>query len=165
MSYKFRNELISSNKEFKKIFNNLLENGEIREFPKELWEFINRDKSSIVINNEPFAFKDLFHLDLNEGRCKMCAFHLVMLLDKFGIYSEAVGCVNNFLKGTSGSTYGGHFYVEVGDTLIDTSLVIIGSSKSFLKLGHIVVRKYDIDTIFKQNYELIDYYDNMIIRK
>lgn len=166
---KFRNDLINSNQEFKVLFNSMLESGEIKEFSLNLWKIILRDKTPIRINGEPFAFKDLFHLNLNEGRCKECAFEMVLLLDKLGIYSEAVECTNEFLVGTVGSIYGGHWYVEanVNDDIIciDTSLVVTGSVNAFNKLGHKVVNKYDIDTIFKQNPHYIDYYDDMIINK
>lgn len=166
---KFRNDLINSNPNFRSLFNEMLSRGEIQEFSLDLWKIILRDKTSIRINGEPFAFKDLFHLNLNEGRCKECAFEMVLLLDKLGIYSEAVECVNEALAGTVGSTYGGHWYVEAKFNeevlCIDTSLVVTGSRESFNKLGHKVVKKYDIDTIFKQDPHYIDYYDDMIINK
>lgn len=169
MSKKFREDLILSNSSFAKVFNDLLSSGEIKEFPESLKQIILSDKTPIRINKEPYAFKDLFHLDLNEGRCKMCATEMVLLLDKLGIYSEAVECINESLKGTSGSTYGGHWYIEVKSSMehycIDTSLVIVGSSEAFDKLGHKVVKKIDIDTLFKEDSSLIDYYDNMIISK
>ncbi len=169
MSKKFREDLLSSNKEFSEVFSSLLKDGYINEFSDYLWDIINRDRTPIKIDNEPFAFKDLFHLNLNDGRCKMCSFLLVLLLDKFGIYSEAVECVNDSFKGTNGSSYGGHWYVEanINDNIlcIDTSLVVTGSEETFKKLGHKVVRKYDIDSIFKSDPSLIDYYDNMIIKK
>ncbi len=167
MSKKFRDDLISNDVSFRYIFNDLLEKGDIKEYPDSLWKIILSDKTPIRINREPFAFKDLFHLDLNEGRCKMCATEMVLLLDKLGYYSEAVECVNEHLKGTVGSVYGGHWYVEVKSSmehyLIDTSLVIVGSVESFERLGHKVIRKIDIDTLFKEDSSLIDYYDNMII--
>ena len=147
----------------------MIENNEISEFPDELWNIIISDKTPIRVNQEPFAFKDLFHLDLNEGRCKVCAIEMVLLLDKLGFYSEAVECINEELKGTTGSVYGGHWYVEVKSSMehycIDTSLVIIGSIDAFDKLGHKVVRKVDIDTLFKEDSSLIDYYDKMIVSK
>jgi len=169
MSNKFRDELISNNKEFEIIFNDLINNNEIREFSEDLWKFILRDKTSIKINGEPLAFKDLFHLNLNEGRCMDLVFEMVLLLDKFGVYSEAIECVNKFLIGTVGSTYGGHWYVEIflkeKKICIDTSLVILGNEDSFKKLGHEVINRYDIDTLFKKFPSLIDYYENMIINK
>lgn len=169
MENKFRTDLLNSNKEFEKVFTKLLSRNEIVEFDEKLKEFILRDRSYIWINNEPYAFKDLFHLNLNEGRCKRCVFELLFLLDKFGIYSEAVECINDYFKGTNGSSYGGHWYLELvynnKKYLIDTSLVIIGSEDAFNKLGHKIVRKIDIDTIFKENNNLIDYYDEMIINK
>lgn len=169
MSKKFRDDLISSNDSFSMIFNGLLDSNDIKEFPDYLWNIIVSDKTPIRINHEPFAFKDLFHLDLNEGRCKVCAIEMVLLLDKLGFYSEAVECVNVFLKGTTGSVYGGHWYVEVKSSMehycVDTSLVIVGSVDSFEKLGHKVVRKLDIDTLFKEDPSLIDYYDSMIVDK
>lgn len=168
MEKRFRLELLK-NKEFNNIFNELLKNNLIMEFDDKLNNLILRDRSYIWINNEPYAFKDLFHLNLNEGRCKRCVFELLFLLDKFHIYSEAVECVNDYFKGTIGSSYGGHWYIELhynnSTYLIDTSLMIIGKLSSFELLGHKVVRKLDIDTIFKENTELIDYYDNMIINK
>lgn len=169
MSKKFREDLVSSNFKFREVFNKLISDGEISEFPDFLNNIILSDKTPIRINGEPYAFKDLFHLDLNEGRCRMCATEMVLLLDKLGIYSEAVECINENLKGTSGSVYGGHWYVEVKSSMehysIDTSLVIVGSSEAFDKLGHKVVRKIDIDTLFKEDSSLIDYYDNMIVDK
>jgi hypothetical protein len=169
MISKFRNDLINSNKEFGFLFKRLLDSKEIEEYPDKLWEFISRDKSTFKVNNEPLAFKDLFKQDLNEGRCKDCVFHLVMLFDKFGVYSEAVECVNESFAGTSGSSYGGHWYIEVKVfdyvLCIDTSLVVTGSEEAFKKLGHKVVKKYAIDDIFKLNPSLIDYYDEMIINK
>lgn len=166
---KFRNDLINTNEKFKNLFTEMQNNGEIEEFSDELWKIILKDKTPIRINGEPFAYKDLFHLNLNEGRCKTCAFEMVFLLDKLGIYSEAVECINEFLIGTTGSTYGGHWYIEANinnkTICIDTSLIITGSSLSFTKLGHKIVKKYDIDTIFKENPHYIDYYDNMLIKK
>ena len=38
-------------------------------------------------------------------------------------------------------------------------------SYGFKKLGHKVIKKYDIDTLFKEDSSLIDYYENMIINK
>lgn len=166
---KFRNDLINKNEKFKNLFTTMLRNGEISEYSEELWKIILKDKTPIRINFEPFAFKDLFHLNLNEGRCRECAFEMVLLLDKLGIYSEAVECINEFLIGTPGSTYGGHYYVEAKLNnkiiCIDTSLIITGSTKAFTKLGYKIVKKYDIDTIFKQDPHYIDYYDEMIISK
>ena len=169
MSYKFRNELLNSKKDFSLLFNEMLSNNEITDFDDRLWDIIGRDKTSIRINGEPLAFKDFFHLDLNEGRCKSLVIELLLLLDKLGIYSEAVECINESFVGSKGSTYGGHWYLETkkdGEVkCIDTSLVIIGSSSSFEKLGHKVVKRYDLDRLFKENPGLIDYYDNMIINK
>ena len=166
---KFRNELINKNEKFKKLFTTMKKNNEIEEYNDNLWKIIQKDKTAIRINGEPYAYKDLFHLNLNEGRCKECAFEMVFLLDKLGIYSEAVECINEFLIGTSGSTYGGHWYIEAkfdnNITCIDTSLIITGTPESFKKLGHKIVKKYDIDTIFKQDSHYIDYYDEMIINK
>lgn len=169
MTNKFRTELLESNKDFKNTFSELMDDGKIEEFSKELWDIILRDRTAIRINREPLAFKDLFHQDLTEGRCEYCVFELVLLLDKLGIYSEAVKCINPYFQGTKGSSYGGHWYVEAhfknGIKCIDTSLVVTGSEESFKKLGHIVVRKYDIETLFKEFPMLIDYYDEMIINK
>ncbi len=169
MSYRFRNNLLNEVPKLKELMEDLLNKKEIEEFDEEIWSIIGRDKTPIRINGEPLAFKDLFHLDLNEGRCKNCAIEFLLLLDKIGIYSEAVECINENFKGSKGSTYGGHWYLEIkkGDNIkcIDTSLVITGTPLSFEKLGHKVVRRLDIDTIFKENPGLIDYYDNMIINK
>ena len=169
MSYKFREELLEKNSDFKSLFDSLMCKGEITEFSDKTCDIISRDKTPIRINGEPFAFKDLFHLDLNEGRCTICVWELVLLFDKFGIYSEAVECINEAFKGTLGSSYGGHWYIEVKVfdyvLCIDTSLVVTGSEEAFKKLGHKVVKKYAIDDIFKLNPSLIDYYDEMIINK
>ena len=169
MTSKFRNELINNNSNFKNIFDSLISDGKIEEFPDKLWKLINSDKSSIIVNGVPYAFKDLFHLNLIEGRCMLCVFHLVLLLDKVGIYSEAIECVNENFIGTSGSVYGGHWYVQVSvfDTIIciDTSLMIMGSVESFETLGHKTVNKYDIDTLFKKYPSLIDYHDELIINE
>lgn len=166
---KFRNELLESNNEFKKVFNELINKNEIYEFDDKIKDIILRDRTSIKINNEPYSLKDLFHLDLTEGRCEICARELVLLLDKLGIYSEAVKCTNEYFVGTSGSVYGGHWYVQAifdnSIKCIDTSLEIMGDEEAFNKLGHKIVKKYDIDTLFKENPELIEYYDNMIINK
>lgn len=165
----FREDLIRKNEKFRIKFNELMSSGEIKEYPNMLWDIILRDRTSIKINGEPYALKDLFHLNLNEGRCKICVFEMVMLFDKLGIYSEAVECVNEALIGTTGSSYGGHWYLEVNvfDEVIciDTSLVIVGSVEAFSSLGHKVIKRYDIDTIFKQDSSLIDYYENMIVNK
>lgn len=169
MNNKFRDELLENNKKFCELFNKLMEEDKIREYTDKLWDIILRDKTAIRINKEPLAFKDLFHQGLTEGRCKVCAFELLFLLDKFGIYSEAVYCENEFFKGTVGSYSGGHWYVEAimdgEEVLIDTSLVITGTRESFLDLGHIPIKKYDIDSLFKENPSLIDYYEEMIINK
>ena len=168
MHNKFRNDLLNKNLNFKNVFYKLIDNGEIHEFPNKLWELIVRDKTSIKIDSEPYSLKDLFHLNLNEGRCMTCVFEMVLLFDKLGFYSEAVKCVNEALIGTAGSSYGGHWYVKVKffDEFfcIDTSLVVIGSMDSFDKLGHIVIKSYDIDTLFKEYPRLIDYYEEMIIK-
>jgi len=169
MSYKFREELLEKNSDFKSLFDSLMCKGEITEFSDKTCDIISRDKTPIRINGEPFAFKDLFHLDLNEGRCTICVWEFVLLFDKFGIYSEAVECINEAFKGTLGSSYGGHWYVEANINgkivCFDTSLVIEGSPSSFEDLGYKVVDKKDIDSLFKNNPSLVDYYDNMIINK
>lgn len=169
MSNKFRKELLEKNSEFKSLFNSLMNSNEITDFSDKTWNIIGRDKTPIRINGEPFAFKDLFHLNLNEGRCATCAFELVLLFDKLGIYSEAVHCINDAFKGTLGSSYGGHWYVEANiDSKIicfDTSLVIEGNPQTFEKLGHKIIDKKDIDSLFKNDPSLVDYYDNMIINK
>ena len=169
MKKNFRKELIKNNRNFKEIFNTLYSNNEIYEFTNDFIELLNRDRTPIIIDHTPYAFKDLFHLDLTVGNCEKCSKHLVMLLDKFHIYSEAVKCINNNFIGTVGSSYGGHWYVvfnKNGENIcIDTSLHIMGSIEAFKKLGHIDIKKLDIDTIFKENPELIDIYENMIINK
>lgn len=169
MSNKFRNELIYKDREFKSVFNELKNTGQIEEYSKEIKDIILRDRTTIRINKEPLAFKDLFHQDLTEGRCEICVFEFVLLLDKLGIYSEAVKCINEHFKGTAGSSYGGHWYVEAHMDnkviCIDTSLAITGTPEAFKSLGHKVIRKYDIDTLFKEYAVLIDYYDEMIINK
>ena len=135
MTNRFRNELLDNNKEFSKIFNALLDSGEIEEYSEEIRKIILRDKTAIRINNEPLAFTDLFHQGLTEGRCMYCVFEFVLLLDKLGIYSEAVKCVNEAFVGTLGSTYGGHWYIEAKlneqTVCIDTSLVVTGSREAF----------------------------------
>lgn len=169
MKYKFRNELLEKNEEFKTIFTNLIKTGKINEFDDKIKSIILRDRTAIVIGKEPLAFKDLFHQGITGGKCKLCAFELVLLLDKLGIYSEAVYTNNKYFINTEGSYDGGHWYVEAyfdkEPLLIDTSLMITGNADAFKKLGHKIIRKCDIDTLFKENSELIDYYENMIIHK
>lgn len=169
MVNKFRSDLINNNQEFALLFQKLMDDKEIEEYPDKLWGVISRDKSTIKVNSLPLAFKDLFKQDLNEGRCKLLVFHMLMLFDKLGVYSEAVQCVNDAFQGTLGSSYGGHWYLEAKFdekiVCIDTSLVIIGSVDAFQKLGHKVVNKYDIDTLFKLYPSLIDRYEEMIINK
>lgn len=167
MGYRFRNELKRSEPEFRKIFTNLKNKKELKEFSKEIHNIILRDRTAIRINGEPLAFKDLFHQDLTGGRCEHCVFEFVLLLNKLGIYSEAVKCVNEFFIGTKGSSYGGHWYVEAclnnKVVCLDTSLVVMGSQRAFASLGHKVIRKYNIDTLFKEYPMLVGYYDKMII--
>lgn len=169
MTYKFRNELFIKEPEFKNIFITLFNEGKIKEFDERLLNIIRKDKTAIKINGEPLALKDLFHQEITEGKCKLCVFELVLLFDKLGIYSEAVYAENVYFKGTAGSYSGGHWYVEVyfekEPILIDTSLVITGTEDAFTMLGHKIIKKYDIDSLFKENSELIDYYDQMIIHK
>ena len=169
MECKFRNELLEKNESFKKIFNELLEKGDIREYPKELWDIINTDRTAIKINGEPLAFKDLFKKELTEGRCMYCVFEFLLLLDKLGIYSEAIRCTNDYFVNTKGSSYGGHWFLEVhfktGIEYVDTSLMVIGTFDAFKKIGHNVIKKYDIDTLFKEYPELIDIHEDMIINK
>lgn len=169
MTNKFRNEMFKKSNEFESIFNTLLKEGKIKEFDDNLLNIILKDKTPIKVNNEPLAFKDLFHQEITDGKCKLCTFEFVLLLDKLGIYSEAVYVQNDYFKGTTGSYTGGHWYVEAyfeeEATLIDTSLVVTGTREAFKLLGHNIVKKYDIDSLFKENSELIDYYDQMIIHK
>ncbi len=163
----FREDILSNNIEFKSIFDSLMKEEKIRDFSDSFWDFIRRDKTPIKVNNEPLAFIDLFHQNVTDGKCELCSMELVMLLDKFGVYSEAVKCINTNFAGTKGSSYGGHWYVFIPSKAlaIDTSLFILGSEEAFKELGHIVVRKYDIDTIFKEKPELFDRYESMIINK
>ena len=169
MNKEFRNKLLKGNMELEKDFSKLMNKKELYEIPLYLQDIINKDKTPIRINGEPLALKDLFHQGLTEGRCEICAFELVLLLDKFHIYSEAVRCINDHFIGTNGSTYGGHWYVEIhfpkNILCVDTSLVIAGSEMAFKRLGHKIERKCDIDTLFKEHPNLIDYYDNMVVNK
>ena len=79
MKYKFRNELLEKNEEFKTIFTNLINAGEINEFNDKIKSIILRDRTAIVIGKEPLAFKDLFHQGITGGKCKLCAITNVQL--------------------------------------------------------------------------------------
>ncbi len=132
----FREELLRNNKEFKKVFNELYSKNKLTEFDELLWDIISKDKTPIRITGYgPLAFIDLFRLGLTGGRCKTCSYELVLLLDKLGIYSEAVYVVNPHFKGTEGSSFGGHWVVE----------------------------KKDLDTLFKIYPDLVEYQDNMVV--
>ena len=169
MNYEFRNNLLQTNEEFKTIFNKLKSENKITDYTREIWSIIEKDKTPIKMQNNIFTFKDLFEKNLTSGRCRTCAYELVMLLNKLGYFANAVYCMNKYIKGTIGSKDGGHWYVEAyfekKPKLIDTSLVIIGTEDAFTMLGHKIIKKYDIDSLFKENSELIDYYDQMIIHK
>ena len=169
MNYEFRNNLLQTNEEFKTIFNKLKNENKITDYTREIWSIIEKDKTTIKMQNNIFTFKDLFEKNLTSGRCRTCAYELVMLLNKLGCFANAVYCMNKYIKGTIGSRDGGHWYVEAyfekKPKLIDTSLVITGTEDAFTMLGHKIIKKYDIDSLFKENSELIDYYDQMIIHK
>lgn len=164
----FREELLKNNKEFNKIFNELYSKNKLTEFDELLWDIISKDKTPIRITGYgPLAFIDLFRLGLTGGRCKTCSYELVLLLDKLGIYSEAVYVVNPHFKGTEGSSFGGHWVVETvlnnKKVVIDTSLAVMGNPTHFNTLGHRVVEKKDLDTLFKIYPDLVEYQDNMVV--
>ena len=164
----FREELLRNNKEFKKVFNELYSKNKLTEFDELLWDIISKDKTPIRITGYgPLAFIDLFRLGLTGGRCKTCSYELVLLLDKLGIYSEAVYVVNTHFKGTEGSIFGGHWVVETvlnnKKVVIDTSLAVMGNPTYFNTLGHRVVEKKDLDTLFKIYPDLVEYQDNMVV--
>ena len=166
--YKFRNDLLNSDSEFKNIFNELYNRGSIKEFSTDLINIIRKDKTPIRIEGYgPLAFSDLFRLDLTGGKCRTCTYEMVLFLDKLGIYSEAVYAVNKHFIGTIGSSFGGHWFVEIhtsnGIVCVDTSLQVMGSKSAFTSLGHDVRERKDIDSLFKMYPDLVDYQENMVI--
>lgn len=168
MKNNFRENLINKDSEFKRVFNDLMNRGKIEEFNSVLWDIISKDKTPIRISGYgPLAFIDLFRLGLTGGRCKTCSYELVLLLDKLGIYSEAVYVINEHFRGTEGSSFGGHWVVEAfidgKKQVIDTSLVVMGSMTNFISLGHNEVERKDIDSLFKMYPDLIEYQDNMVV--
>lgn len=164
MNYKFRNDLLESNKEFNLLFNKLMNEGKISNFDDVIWNIIEKDKTPIRMGKDVFVFKDLFLKDLTSGRCKTCTYELVMLLDHLGYDVKAVYCYNKYFKGTIGSKNGGHWYVEasIDDKLyeIDTSLMII-SNGYFKKFGYKFAEKFSIRDLFIRNEDLMKYYDLM----
>lgn len=118
------------------------------------------------MQNNILTFKDLFEKNLTSGRCRTCAYELVMLLNKLGYFANAVYCMNKYIKGTIGSRGGGHWYVEAyingKTTQIDTSLMII-SNGNFNLLGYEIIEKETLNDILRKNIDLHTYYDNMVI--
>lgn len=166
MNYEFRNNLLQTNEEFKTIFNKLKSEKKITDYTREIWSIIVKDKTPIKMQNNILTFKDLFEKNLTSGRCRTCAYELVMLLNKLGYFANAVYCMNKYIKGTIGSRDGGHWYVEAyingKVTQIDTSLMII-SNGNFNLLGYEIIEKETLNDILRKNIDLHTYYDNMVI--
>lgn len=166
MNYEFRNNLLQTNEEFKTIFNKLKSENKITDYTREIWSIIEKDKTPIKMQNNILTFKDLFEKNLTSGRCRTCAYELVMLLNKLGYFANAVYCMNKYIKGTIGSRGGGHWYVEAyingKTTQIDTSLMII-SNGNFNLLGYEIIEKETLNDILRKNIDLHTYYDNMVI--
>ncbi len=166
MNYEFRNNLLQTNEEFKTIFNKLKSENKITDYTREIWSIIEKDKTPIKMQNNILTFKDLFEKNLTSGRCRTCAYELVMLLNKLGYFANAVYCMNKYIKGTIGSKGGGHWYVEAyingKVTQIDTSLMII-SNGNFNLLGYEIIEKETLNDILRKNIDLHTYYDNMVI--
>lgn len=166
MNYEFRNNLLQTNEEFKTIFNKLKSENKITDYTREIWSIIEKDKTPIKMQNNIFTLKDLFEKNLTSGRCRTCAYELVMLLNKLGYFANAVYCMNKYIKGTIGSKGGGHWYVEAyingKVTQIDTSLMII-SNGNFNLLGYEIIEKETLNDILRKNIDLRTYYDNMVI--
>lgn len=166
MNYEFRNNLLQTNEEFKTIFNKLKSENKITDYTREIWSIIVKDKTPIKMQNNILTFKDLFEKNLTSGRCRTCAYELVMLLNKLGYFANAVYCMNKYIKGTIGSRDGGHWYVEAyingKVTQIDTSLMII-SNGNFNLLGYEIIEKETLNDILRKNIDLHTYYDNMVI--
>ena len=166
MNYEFRNNLLQTNEEFKTIFNKLKSENKITDYTREIWSIIEKDKTPIKMQNNILTFKDLFEKNLTSGRCRTCAYELVMLLNKLGYFANAVYCMNKYIKGTIGSRDGGHWYVEAyingKTTQIDTSLMII-SNGNFNLLGYEIIEKETLNDILRKNIDLHTYYDNMVI--
>lgn len=166
MNYEFRNNLLQTNEEFKTIFNKLKSENKITDYTREIWSIIEKDKTPIKMQNNILTFKDLFEKNLTSGRCRTCAYELVMLLNKLGYFANAVYCMNKYIKGTIGSRGGGHWYVEAyingKVTQIDTSLMII-SNGNFNLLGYEIIEKETLNDILRKNIDLHTYYDNMVI--
>lgn len=166
MNYEFRNNLLQTNEEFKTIFNKLKSENKITDYTREIWSIIEKDKTPIKMQNNILTFKDLFEKNLTSGRCRTCAYELVMLLNKLGYFANAVYCMNKYIKGTIGSRDGGHWYVEAyingKVTQIDTSLMII-SNGNFNLLGYEIIEKETLNDILRKNIDLHTYYDNMVI--
>lgn len=166
MNYEFRNNLLQTNEEFKTIFNKLKSENKITDYTREIWSIIEKDKTPIKMQNNILTFKDLFEKNQTSGRCRTCAYELVMLLNKLGYFANAVYCMNKYIKGTIGSRGGGHWYVEAyingKVTQIDTSLMII-SNGNFNLLGYEIIEKETLNDILRKNIDLHTYYDNMVI--
>lgn len=168
MNYKFRNELLESNKEFNLLFNKLMNEGKISNFDNVIWSIIERDKTPIRMGKDVLTFKDLFLKDLTSGRCKTSTYELVMLLHQLGYDVKAVYSHNKYLKGTIGSKAGGHWYIEasIDGKLyeIDTSLMII-SNGYFKKLGYKSIERFSMKDLFIRNEDLMKYYDLMEVER
>ena len=56
MNYKFRNDLLESNKEFNLLFNKLMNEGKISNFDDIIWNIIEKDKTPIRMGKDVFVF-------------------------------------------------------------------------------------------------------------
>ena len=113
--------LYNNNQEFKEFVTRNMQNGKIHFFGEEEWTKIE-NQNFPPINKDIKNFKDMFLMGYNIGNCVGITRQLSYSYDECDIVSGILP----LLKGTlNARELGGHAWLEVGNSIIDTSLMLV----------------------------------------
>ena len=134
--YSMLKELFSTNKHFRDVIISGIQEGAIRPFSEELWDKLDRQNIRAQGVN---SFLDVFKDGANLGYCTVAAKQVSYSLPRCFI----CGGIVEPLIGTINSPDGSHTWIEVGDEIIDTSLVLVFDKTYASKLGYHEENRYD----------------------
>ena len=129
-------KLLNNNDSFKETITNGITEGKIYGFNKELWKKLAEQN---LRSHAVKSFVDVFEAGANQGYCTVCAKQVSYSLDNCYI----CGGILPVLKGTINCPDGSHTWIEYGNTIIDTTLMLIIDNSLKEALGYIEENRYN----------------------
>ncbi len=129
-------ELLKKDAHFRELIISGVAEGKIEGFNQELWQRLDEQNlRSPGVN----SFVDVFSSGANQGYCTVCAKQVSYSLDTCFL----CGGVLPILKGTVNCPDGSHTWIEYGNKIIDTTLMLIIDTSLKDMVGYIEENRYN----------------------